>query len=104
MAGAVIGGKLIFDQAQFRQQCIWFWWVQVPVLNSGYFSFHAATGVFFALWLRFDVVDAGFSFGIGSQFQIGLMADGATAIGLNVLALPIVLLIRGFANAEKGGG
>lgn len=100
LAGMIIGGNLIFEQVQYRKRCVWFWWIQVPVLNSSYFSFHAATGAFCALWLRFDVYDAGFAFGIGSQFQIELMAGGPMAVGVNIFALTIVLLIRGLINAE----
>jgi hypothetical protein len=99
LVGVFIGAKLIFDQTRFRQQSFWFWLIQVPVVNSAYFSFHVTTGAFCALWLRLDVYDAGVAFGIASQFQIELMAGGPVAMGINILALSIVLLIRGVVNA-----
>lgn len=99
-AGLYIGAKLALDQGQSQRQCLWFWWIQVPVLNSAYFSFHAATGAFCALWLRLDVYDAGFAFGIASQFEISLMAGGPVAIGVNVLALAIVLSLRRVVRAK----
>lgn len=79
---------------------IWFWSVQIPVLNSSYLTFHVTTGAFAAFWARFDVFELGFGADLASQFEVDLMTSGPLAVGANILAITIVLFLSHIDRIE----
>jgi hypothetical protein len=98
--GGYCGVLAIQRRYGWHRKNLIFWGLQVPTITTPVLSFFFATGGFVSIWVRPSPWAVGVNAAMGSTFSLHIFAPGPVTVGVNIVALGIVV----FLSRAQGSG